>query len=267
MNVLESRISLPSPLCGFTVTEWCVCPAGTGRVHGRRCQLLEGGCGASVQPTALLGLGESRPQLRPTVVPNGWSGVAATLPSWTLICMFEKKLELLMKRLWNGWWCLRPYLLCPCRSCLRRCGVGCSILWEDSRPASLTGNRPPPKIVAQCFDSRDWCWGSRGSVTVIEIHEDLCFITRFYLGGPTSVRGFGMYSIGPQSEGKTRAIIKLCPSVKKEKKDSVKQYNKYISKKISIQACKFYWIFFNLAIIYFFYCFTKQMTVSYRLRV
>lgn len=141
MNVLESGISLPSPLCGFTVTEWCVCPAGTGRVHGRRCQLLEGGCGASVQPTALLGLGESRPQLRPTVVPNGWSGVAATLPSWTLICMFEKKLELLLKRLWNGWWCLRPYLLCPCRSCLRRCGVGCSILWEDSRPASLTGNR------------------------------------------------------------------------------------------------------------------------------
>lgn len=25
--------------------------------------------------------------------------------------------------------------------------------------------------------------------------------SRFYLGGPTSVRGFGMYSIGPQSEG------------------------------------------------------------------
>lgn len=28
------------------------------------------------------------------------------------------------------------------------------------------------------------------------------FCSRFYLGGPTSVRGFGMYSIGPQSEGK-----------------------------------------------------------------
>lgn len=28
-------------------------------------------------------------------------------------------------------------------------------------------------------------------------------LSRFYLGGPTSVRGFGMYSIGPQSEGKT----------------------------------------------------------------
>lgn len=25
---------------------------------------------------------------------------------------------------------------------------------------------------------------------------------RFYLGGPTSVRGFGMYCIGPQSEGR-----------------------------------------------------------------
>lgn len=35
---------------------------------------------------------------------------------------------------------------------------------------------------------------------------------RFYLGGPTSVRGFGMYSIGPQSEGESerkRAIILL----------------------------------------------------------
>lgn len=30
----------------------------------------------------------------------------------------------------------------------------------------------------------------------------MCFSVRFYLGGPTSVRGFGMYSIGPQSEGK-----------------------------------------------------------------
>eukprot|EP00064_Thunnus_orientalis_P017290 superscaffoldBa00003635_g17371 len=28
-----------------------------------------------------------------------------------------------------------------------------------------------------------------------------CIADRFYLGGPTSVRGFGMYSIGPQSEG------------------------------------------------------------------
>lgn len=30
----------------------------------------------------------------------------------------------------------------------------------------------------------------------------VCVLFRFYLGGPTSVRGFGMYSIGPQSEGK-----------------------------------------------------------------
>uniref|UniRef100_W5ND31 Sorting and assembly machinery component 50 homolog, like n=1 Tax=Lepisosteus oculatus TaxID=7918 RepID=W5ND31_LEPOC len=28
-----------------------------------------------------------------------------------------------------------------------------------------------------------------------------CYLVRFYLGGPTSVRGFSMYSIGPQSEG------------------------------------------------------------------
>lgn len=31
----------------------------------------------------------------------------------------------------------------------------------------------------------------------------LLLLFRFYLGGPTSVRGFSMYSIGPQSEGKT----------------------------------------------------------------
>uniref|UniRef100_A0A8C4HB99 Sorting and assembly machinery component 50 homolog, like n=1 Tax=Dicentrarchus labrax TaxID=13489 RepID=A0A8C4HB99_DICLA len=31
--------------------------------------------------------------------------------------------------------------------------------------------------------------------------SDSCSNTQFYLGGPTSVRGFGMYSIGPQSEG------------------------------------------------------------------
>jgi len=30
---------------------------------------------------------------------------------------------------------------------------------------------------------------------------DLFVFTRFYLGGPTSVRGFSMYSIGPQSDG------------------------------------------------------------------
>lgn len=169
------------------MAEWCVCPTGTGRVHGRRRQLLEGGCGASVQPPTLLGLGESRLQLHATVVPNSWNSVVAKLPSWTLICM------------------------CPCRSCLRRCGAGCSTLWEDNPPASLTGNHLPPNIVAQCFESKSGCWGSRGSLTVIQIvHEDLCFITRFYLGGPTSVRGFGMYSIGPQSEGKSIPIIKLC---------------------------------------------------------
>ncbi|XP_070784820.1 sorting and assembly machinery component 50 homolog B isoform X2 [Enoplosus armatus] len=31
--------------------------------------------------------------------------------------------------------------------------------------------------------------------------QSSCIADRFYLGGPTSVRGFGMYSIGPQSEG------------------------------------------------------------------
>uniref|UniRef100_A0AAX7UVA3 POTRA domain-containing protein n=1 Tax=Astatotilapia calliptera TaxID=8154 RepID=A0AAX7UVA3_ASTCA len=31
--------------------------------------------------------------------------------------------------------------------------------------------------------------------------RSFCILSRFYLGGPTSVRGFGMYSIGPQSEG------------------------------------------------------------------
>ena len=28
-------------------------------------------------------------------------------------------------------------------------------------------------------------------------------LDRFYLGGPTSVRGFSMYSMGPQSKGKS----------------------------------------------------------------
>ncbi|XP_059392797.1 sorting and assembly machinery component 50 homolog A [Carassius carassius] len=32
-------------------------------------------------------------------------------------------------------------------------------------------------------------------------HKPSCIADRFYLGGPTSVRGFSMYSIGPQSEG------------------------------------------------------------------
>lgn len=32
---------------------------------------------------------------------------------------------------------------------------------------------------------------------------------RFYLGGPTSVRGFGMYCIGPQSEGQFLFTIVL----------------------------------------------------------
>lgn len=30
-----------------------------------------------------------------------------------------------------------------------------------------------------------------------------CRPSRFYLGGPTSIRGFSMYSMGPQSEGET----------------------------------------------------------------
>lgn len=30
---------------------------------------------------------------------------------------------------------------------------------------------------------------------------------RFYLGGPTSIRGFSMYSMGPQSDGKTKTFI------------------------------------------------------------
>lgn len=30
-------------------------------------------------------------------------------------------------------------ILCLLRSCLRLCGVGCFIPWEDNRPASLTG--------------------------------------------------------------------------------------------------------------------------------
>lgn len=46
-------------------------------------------------------------------------------------------------------------------------------------------------------------------LTVLRLHYkckwmvqwQTCVLSRFYLGGPTSVRGFGMYSIGPQSEG------------------------------------------------------------------
>lgn len=40
-----------------------------------------------------------------------------------------------------------------------------------------------------------------GGVTPSCTLTALVFVSRFYLGGPTSIRGFGMYSIGPQSEG------------------------------------------------------------------
>lgn len=33
------------------------------------------------------------------------------------------------------------------------------------------------------------------------------FCPRFYLGGPTSVRGFSMHSIGPQSEGLSLPVV------------------------------------------------------------
>lgn len=45
--------------------------------------------------------------------------------------------------------------------------------------------------------------------TVVQIALCMWFYVRFYLGGPTSVRGFGMYSIGPQSEGKSWKIFEF----------------------------------------------------------
>ncbi|XP_054898056.1 sorting and assembly machinery component 50 homolog A isoform X1 [Poeciliopsis prolifica] len=37
--------------------------------------------------------------------------------------------------------------------------------------------------------------------------KSTCIADRFYLGGPTSIRGFSMYSMGPQSDGKTKTFI------------------------------------------------------------
>ena len=34
----------------------------------------------------------------------------------------------------------------------------------------------------------------------------MIMLDRFYLGGPTSVRGFSMYSMGPQSKGKSISL-------------------------------------------------------------
>ncbi|XP_041111110.1 sorting and assembly machinery component 50 homolog A [Polyodon spathula] len=51
------------------------------------------------------------------------------------------------------------------------------------------------------------CWDSVlstslwGGLLVPIGDQPSCIADRFYLGGPTSVRGFSMYSIGPQSEG------------------------------------------------------------------
>uniref|UniRef100_A0A672IK26 Sorting and assembly machinery component 50 homolog, like n=1 Tax=Salarias fasciatus TaxID=181472 RepID=A0A672IK26_SALFA len=51
------------------------------------------------------------------------------------------------------------------------------------------------------FNRRPVCllWG--GGALPHRGRAERATVCRFYLGGPTSVRGFGMYSIGPQSEG------------------------------------------------------------------
>lgn len=102
------------------------------------------------------------------------------------------------------------------RTCCVLAGAVCVAVGWDALSSGRTAvvhrwqvNRQLPNMAAR---------GSSGSMTAFEIvHQDLCFITRFYLGGPTSVRGFGMYSIGPQSEGKAIAII-CAPWFKKKKK-------------------------------------------------
>lgn len=56
---LLKRVGCTLPLLSSSVSEVCVCPAGTGWIHGRRRQLLERGFGAAAQQTALLGLSKA----------------------------------------------------------------------------------------------------------------------------------------------------------------------------------------------------------------
>ncbi|KAM9293331.1 sorting and assembly machinery component 50 homolog isoform 3-T3 [Morus bassanus] len=66
----------------------------------------------------------------------------------------------------------------------------------DSRNSSILPRRGALLKINQVFSASLW-----GGMLVPIGDKPSSIADRFYLGGPTSVRGFSMYSIGPQSEG------------------------------------------------------------------
>lgn len=174
-HVIHQYLERPGcvlPLLSSSVNEVCVCvcPAGTGWIHRRRRQLLERGLGAAAQQTALLGLCKSLQtcfnrtiwMVYCLLLENVWTGpvdiycnalsrlstftikkplvgdeaaLNSQVTSTDVFCLvfFHWMLFLHIFCVYEG------NILCLLRSCLRLCGVGCFIPWEDNRPASLTG--------------------------------------------------------------------------------------------------------------------------------
>ncbi|OXB72901.1 UNVERIFIED_CONTAM: hypothetical protein H355_011938 [Colinus virginianus] len=66
----------------------------------------------------------------------------------------------------------------------------------DSRNSSILPKRGALLKINQVFSASLW-----GGMLVPIGDKPSSIADRFYLGGPTSVRGFSMYSIGPQSDG------------------------------------------------------------------
>lgn len=79
------------------------------------------------------------------------------------------------------------------RCSLPPCGADCCFLSGTGQQASPTGTGSILPIQAPASRTRS------GAASV----PLFWFVCRFYLGGPTSIRGFSMYSMGPQSEGRS----------------------------------------------------------------
>lgn len=87
--------------------------------------------------------------------------------------------------------CSSSYRLVSSSRCfLPRCGADYFFPSVSGRLASPTGTGPilPVQTLA-----------SQATGSSATSCSSVC--CRFYLGGPTSIRGFSMYSLGPQSEG------------------------------------------------------------------
>lgn len=92
-------------------------------------------------------------------------------------------------------------------------GCLCSTV-ARSKPSTPAGGRPSPSDTATVQRTVP-VWtrvrgGARSRPRPVHLPRrpsDACrsvpFRSRFYLGGPTSVRGFSMHSVGPQSEGQS----------------------------------------------------------------